>query len=347
MERWTALPVLAAPARYFPLRAPGRYEVSPGLRLLCEADFGNGPADARLFQIDDGWPRFRANKAACRRENWGKYVAYNLTAPVARAVARLFLDRLPADYPALFTREASGVNLFCRLTGERLTFDENLRLADAEAAAGALLPPYRDAFDALCSQVPEDIAVVQTSPERGNKIAALHLCAPSHWSARDKIGKDFSATHAPVPGMEKSRRPPASDALVDAMVFRGPWVRFAWGLSANDRLNHHPDPPPGWDLAAWRDPIFDPKADPPFFFRVERQVLWGLPDVGAAVFAIRVYHHAATDLAPGERARLREALVGMDEASRAYKGLAGGRAEQIIAWLAGKEKDTLSAKMPP
>ncbi len=331
-----ALPVLARCARYFPLRAPSRYEVSPGLRLLSEADFGNGPADARLFQIDEGWARFRANKTACRRESLNKYVAQDgFRALVASAVTRLFLDRLTGDYADLFAAERSanggGTTLFCRLTGERLTFDENLRLLSAESDG---FPPYRDAFDALCSQVPEDVAVVQTSPERGNGIAALHLCAPSHWSAQSKIGKDFSATHAPVPGMEKSRRAPASDALVDAMVFRGPWVRFAWGLSANDRLNHHPDPPPDFDPAAWRDAMFDANADPPFFFRVERQVLWGLPDVGAAVFAIRVYHVAATELSLDKRARLRDALAGMNAASRAYKGLGDGRAEQVIAWLA-------------
>jgi hypothetical protein len=79
--------------------------------------------------------------------------------------------------------------------------------------------------------------------------------------------------------------------------------------------------------------MFDPNTDPPFFFRVERQVLWGLPDVGAAVFAIRVYHLAATTLTLQERALLGAALAGMSEDSRRYKGLASGRAEQVIAWL--------------
>lgn len=332
--------LLPAPARYFPVKN-GRYDVSPGLRPLAPADLGNGATDARLFQVDPGWPLFRTNKQACRAERLDKYVLVDdFSPPVAEAVAGLFVDRLTNDYPDLFTWNANANTLYCRLSGERLVFNQNLRLTAAQTPAGDVPadPPYTNTLDALACQVPEDVAVVRTSPAaaRGDWVAALHLCAPSHWSAETKIGRSFAAAHAPVPGMDKSRAPGPAAALVDALVNRGPWVRFAWGLSANDRLNQHPEPPPGADPAAWRDPMFDAHADPPFFLRVERQVLWGLPRVGAAVFTIRVYHLPATQLSSEERGLLRSALLGMDEASRVYKGLAGsGCVEQIAAWLDG------------
>ncbi len=166
-----------------------------------------------------------------------------------------------------------------------------------------------------------------------DRIAALHLCSPSHWGAEDKIGKDFRATHAPVPGMERTNAAAAS--LVEAMVHRGPFVRFIWGVSADNRLNHHPEPPPGITLEAWKGCAFDPSADgSPFYLRVERQGVWGLPEVGAAVFTIRVSFIAGQEIRENavERDALRAALLSMSPESSVYKGVAECR-EALIALL--------------
>jgi hypothetical protein len=183
----------------------------------------------------------------------------------------------------------------------------------------------------------EDIAVVACGQRGGgdDRIVALHLCAPSHWRAEDKIGRSFADAHAPVPGMERSRQTGAARALMDAAVHRGPWVRFAWGITGDDRLNHHPDPPPGVDPGAWRGRAFDPNADPPFFVRAERQVLWGLPDVNAFVFAIRVYHRSGAVIRanPHQRALLTAALQSMNTDARRYKNLTDADVDGIVAWL--------------
>ena len=159
-----------------------------------------------------------------------------------------------------------------------------MRLAGTDSKA---TPAYSSAFDALSSQIQEDVAVVSTDGKK-DWLSAIHLCSPSHWAAEDKIGKDFTAIHLPVPGIEKVNR--AAGSLVDAMVRKGPYVRFVWGFSTDTQLNHHPEPPPGADPLKWKGRTFDPgRAGSPFLLRVERQTLWGLPEVAAGIFAIRVY----------------------------------------------------------
>jgi hypothetical protein len=119
------------------------------------------------------------------------------------------------------------------------------------------------------------------------------------------------------------------------MVEKGPYVRFVWGFATDSRLNHHPEPPPGEDPGVWRGRSFHPdRPESPFTLRVERQVLLGLPELSASLFAIRVL------FIPGERVRARpewrELLLGalrsMTPESRSYKGL-DGSFDEVVAWL--------------
>lgn len=305
MIPYSPLPDLPAPARYFPIRN-GRYDVTPGLFPLAQ-DFGNGTVDARLFQVDREWPRYRENKLTCRAERFGKYVCFDdFGTPVAAAACRLIASQLAAEYPALFRLETSSNGagqLICHLTGETLRFDADMRLVpDSET-------DYTDLFDALCCQIQEDIAIVRRTTERGEWNAALHICAPSHWAAEDKIGRSFMATHAPVPGFEKVSA--AAQALTERLVTRGPFVRFTWSIDFDDRLKCHPDQPKGdWNPATAH-------------FRVERQTLRGLPDVDAYLFGIRVYCYPLHEIRADEvqRAALISALHSMSLESRLYKGI--------------------------
>jgi hypothetical protein len=49
---------------------------------------------------------------------------------------------------------------------------------------------YLSVFDMLCAQLQEDFAICCTN-EHEDWLAAIHLCAPNHWAAGDKIGKPF------------------------------------------------------------------------------------------------------------------------------------------------------------
>ena len=318
---------LPPPARYFP-PANGRYEVTTGL-IRLGSDLGNGEADARLFQLDRDWPRYRRAKEAARRESLGKYVLTQaVSAEAARALTQWMTERLTWECPEGFATEAAdgGFTLQCRPSGERLAWDAEGHLQTVEGAT----PAYVDGLDALALQVQEDLAVIEGGDD-GYRLTGLHLCFPNHWAAKDKIGGDFAAVHAPVPGMERINR--QSVALQRALVSREPVVRFAWGLATDTRLNHHPEPPPGWSPGQWQGRAFDPEV-PMLYLRIERQGLAGLPGVDAYVFTIRTYFSDVGELAADQREALAEAIESMDAATLAYKGIAGSR-DAILRWLRG------------
>jgi hypothetical protein len=314
----------AAPAQYFPL-AHGRYDVAPGLSRFGK-DFGNGAADGHVFQIDRSFDNYRRVKLAARRERLGKYFqARDLRPAVARAVTAFILDRLAREHPQGFVR--AGGTLLCHFTGESLAFDHDLNLV-AAGPSDAANPPYADAFDALASQVQEDFAVMSAEGDR-HWLSAVHLCFPNSWAAEEKVGRTFAAVHEPVAGIEPINRQEADLVRLMVQATDG-LVRFAWGVTFDDELNHHPRRPPGAATATRFDP-----ANPRAFLRVERQTIWGLPAVGASLFTIRTYLYGCDELRrdPRRRAPLIAALRSMPPASLAYKGLADS-VEPLLDWLA-------------
>lgn len=321
-------PPRGAPAEYFPL-ARGRYEIRPGLSRLG-TDFGNGARDGHIFQLDREFHAYRTAKLAARAEELGKYhPAGLLDVPARAAVNRLVAKRLVDEHPDAFAlaQHEGERRLDCHLSGEGLRFAPDWTWLGLEGPQPA--PPYRSGLDALAAQVQEDLAVVQLSPDGSDRVAALHLCFPNHWAAAEKIGRDFSATHRPVADIEPIIRHSAK--LVRTMVEKGPFVRFAWGLATDTRLNHHPDPPPGAGLGVWTGRRFDPER-PRLFLRIERQTTMGLPALGCALFTIRTYFTDCAGLAPERRRRLASAIASMSAQSLAYKGLADSRAA-ILDWL--------------
>ena len=315
--------VVNAPARYFPF-AGGRYRVEPGLSKFGR-DFGNGAAEGHVFQFDRGFSAYRAAKLAARAERLGKYYQRQEFSPAVAGAATDFITRrLSAENPELFQRQDRGDRrtLACRLTGEVLHFDDAMCLTGAESV---VVPPYADAFDALACQVQEDLAVISTAGGR-HWLSAVHLCFPNHWAAEDKVGRSFSAIHEPVAGIDPVNR--RAETLVRTMTAAADGlVRFAWGVTADPRLNHHPRPP------ANAPPLveFDP-GEPRAFVRVERQTMWGLGDAGASLFTIRTYILDCADLSPPERADLTAAVESMTTESLAYKGLAPWK-DALVKWL--------------
>jgi hypothetical protein len=177
---------------------------------------------------------------------------------------------------------------------------------------------YVSLFDALCSQVQEDLAVCQLQDTR-DWLATIHLCAPNHWAAEDKIGKPFDAVHAPVPGMEKTM--PHYFKMLQSVIHKGPFTRYAWGISTDNRLNHHPVAPPGINQQAWQGRKINEASQ--LFIRTERQNLVGFPQVNAFLFTIRTYFYEVGLLEDHEKTALWSAVRSMSPDALAYKGLTG------------------------
>jgi dimethylamine monooxygenase subunit A len=321
--------ILPRQPNYFP-PANGRYEIGPGLSRLG-TDFGQGDADQKAFQFDFHFDHYRLVKLAGHYENPDKYyVQHHLEPETMAGIVEFMIERLCQESPDLFTRHTlNGITrLECRLTGEILVFDTDYMLVETRGAGF----DYKDGLDALALQVQEDLAVIQLDADGRNTLCALHLCFPNFWSAADKIGKDFVAIHGPVPGMGDINR--HAPQLVNTMIHKCPCVRFAWGITTDDQLNHHPDTA-GTGSPSTMERIFDPH-HPELYLRVERQVMAGLPKQNAAVFTIRTYLYDITDVIriPDQQRALISALRSMSAETLHYKGLARSLPD-ILDWISG------------
>ncbi|YAF98260.1 MAG: DUF3445 domain-containing protein [Nodularia sp. CChRGM 3473] len=317
-------------ACYFPLMS-GRYEVKPGM-MPFGCCLGNGQADQQVFQIDDNFTDYRQSKLLARAERLSKYYqTSNYSQAVAGAIARLIITRLTQEHPQYFDCQkiANTLIFHNQLTQETLCLNTDWQLQQVQGSQ--VVPAYASILDALAAQVQEDFTVVCRAEDGSNWLSAVHLCYPNHWSAEEKIGKNFAAIHAPVAGMEKINR--RADAIVNTMITQKPMVRFAWGLSTDTRLNHHPEPPPDVSVNDWQGRSFD-QQQPQLYLRIERQVIWGLPEYEAALFTIRTYLRDCSVVKqdPVLRSKLYAAIESMTSASLVYKGLTDSK-DSILQWL--------------
>lgn len=297
----------------------GVYEVAAGLSPLG-TDHGAGVLDQQVFQFgrapgdEEPWLR---NKAVGRAEQLDRYVrTAGFASELEHAVCDWMLDRLHTEHP-------------------HCTFRDGVP------------PGFAGRFDHLCAQVCEDVAVMAEDASGTSRVVALSLFSPNHWSAADKVGGDFRSIHAPVAGMQRILA--TTEALLDVLVQRGPFVRFAWGVATDTRLNHHPQAPAGVDPQLWHGRDFEsgprtrpqlawpevlPQATSPLFLRVERQVLVGLPAHRAFVFTIRTWFLDGDVVRadPERNPLLQSALASMTPEVLRYKGLDRTR-DAILGWL--------------
>lgn len=317
-----SMDTLAPPIRYTPFDA-GTYAMSPGLsHLRVEPD---DPL-RRLIQLDREYPAYRANKQACRAEQLSRYyLEQALPAPTRQRANRLLIEQLCASYPSLFWREDPH-RLVCRLSGERLSWGPDFDFSH---------PVYASLFDALAAQMQEDLAIWQLDGDR-DWLAALHVCAPNDWAPAEKIGQSFDQVHVPVPDMERQRAHYLP--LLAGLIRKPAFCRFIWDLRTDSELNHQPEHLAERHPAGADPPPFSPAA-PALWVRLERQLLYGLPDCKAVLFMIRTYRYPVESLNSTSLAGLDKALATMSPKLLAYKRLE--QAPLIRAWLqdliAGRE----------
>lgn len=324
--------MLRPPARYTPF-INGSYNVRPNLNPFPTV-FGNGNADDCHFQFDEDFSRYRLEKLQRREEDFGKYVpeCHELPPAVLTGVNQFIANRLVVEHPEFFAMDVQGLmtTLRCQLTNEVLQFDERFELQD-DGSIMCDMPKYRDTFDALACQLQEDIAIWYANRVADTEwLGALHLCFPNHWSAEEKIGKSFMAVHEPVPGFPINAA--VSAKMVQTMISKGPFVRFAWGIATDTELNHHPQ------IIQGR--LFNP-SDPKLFVRIERQTIVPFMDLSAALFTIRTSFLDINSLSSFERLQLVAALQSMSAAQLKYKGLEQNLHE-ILMHLTNKDVDETS-----
>lgn len=264
---------------------PRPYRMEAGL-VPFGRDFGNGPRDRLYFQVDDELDRYRR----ARREVGTRRHRLLEGGRARRACHEAVL----AWMSAVLQREHPDL-------------------------AGGTPRSY----GALAAAVQEDFAVLRRRPDGRSEAVAVFVSFPSGWRPEAIGGADFARIHEPVPGFAEN--PAAAASMVTAMIERGPYVRFVWTVTADDRLDHHPDTS---RRVAWADATQG-------WLRVERQVTVPFPAVGAALFLIRTYLYPFGSLGAGERRVLAAALEQMPPEIARYKGLAGEAGSIARRLLAG------------
>jgi hypothetical protein len=309
---------------YFPVQS-GPFEFRTGLRVLKPEP--TSPTE-RIFQIDNQWSHYRAEKLAARGERLDKYVCqHQLTSAVTARAVRYLINQLHREYPNCFElkQQHEQTTLHCHISGETLRFNSQLELISSDSQTS---PPYAHALDALCSQIQEDLAITEIK-EGEDAVTFLHLCLPNYWAAEEKIGHSFINAHMPVPGMERINR--QADALLTMLMQRGPFERFTWGLTTDARLNHHPAAPLGVAPEQWQGRSFN-SAQPQLWLRSERQITIALPEVNSFIFTIRTYLRDINTLNSTELHTLINAINTMPASVQHYKGIAAQRLE-IVEYL--------------
>lgn len=284
---------MVPPARYFPVE-PRALTMRARLKRF-PVELGNGPADHRYLQLDADASRYRRAKVTPTRpghpapgDRW-QLRADTPARCAALDAVRGWLDGTLAD-------EAPGVHGSLDATADRAAW-----------------------FTAVSRSIQEDLVVIHRGPPAGEPIL-MHVSFPSNWRPEAVAEVDFRAIHAPVPDFVDE--PAQAVSMVDAMIERGPYLRFVWMLDADDTLDHHPD---HGRRAAW-----GPESDG--YLRVERQITVPFPSVDASLFIIRTLVYAFASLSAAERETIGRAVDAMPSAVRRYKGVSG-REEHIHAAL--------------
>ena len=328
----------------FPIHK-GRYDVRPGMRAFGRAALGM-EAEEGHFRLDRTTPSYLRQKLSLRRAYPGSALQVadgadeEALVEVVWGTLEALADEEPAwaawtqqavDFPALglrYTRSGSG--LVIRSIGGGRLAELGAHIAEhcgrAEGAARWL--------EALACVVPCDLAVMASSVQgdaQADRCEALHVCFPSSWAPRLKVGRDFAQIHEPVANNEAILKGHAN--LVRAMCFMGPFVRYAWGLHRHAGLDSHPDHhPERVDMSAWSPDEVAAKT----WLRVERQTTKPFPDWGRGLFTIRTYIEPLIEVAsdPSKAAAIASAIRSMNEASLRYKGMLDRR-DALLAYLEG------------
>ena len=311
---------------YFPL-ANGRYEVRPGLYSLGE-NFENNPLDQFIFQIDSKYPEYIQDKRRTLKESHQKYFCTDNPSLQSLVQISVYIARqLCLEYPEYFKLEENLDHIILHCNA--LTSQKQQDIYLPVSAKNTDLNQIKAVINNLMLQVQEDLAIIELKKDGQDFISLLHLSYPNHWSAEEKIGSSFIEAHSPVPNMESINN--RSQQLLSALIHKGPYVRFAWGLSTDQKLNHHQTDNDMKAISQGREFI---SADPALFLRVERQITVGFPEEYCFLFTIRTYHYNVADLKKNSMYcdALVSAVSSMSDETLKYKGLINDR-EEILKWL--------------
>ena len=319
----------------------GRYDTRPGMREFGRAAFGM-PAEFGHFRLDQTTPRYLQAKLQARQSypESALRLADSVDEERLKRLVWLTLRTLAEEEPSWL--EWSERRIILPLLGVDIDGTDELELrahpAPLEDLGRAIADQcqrqtgVRRWLELLGLVVPCDFAIMASAPDghtSGDQCEAMHVCFPSSWSPRMKVGRDFAEIHRPVANNEPILKGSAN--LVRAMCFMGPYVRYAWGIHRHGGLDSNPDhQPERIDMTGWSPEQVAAHT----WFRVERQTTMPFPDLCRGLFTIRTFIEPLVEVAKDrEKAQqLSAAIRSMNTASLRYKGLID-RVDALLAYL--------------
>jgi hypothetical protein len=320
-----------------------RSHAAPHADLYPIGTVVNGRAETGHFIADANWESEIATKLDLLETDAGKRRCLVEDDPegLAEALWRT-AALLTADEPTLWQVSDEGATLprlGLRLTAPIGAGRMQPRIdASAATSLGQPVASWLERqsgvtrlLDALALACQEDIVIMRGTPGGMDDAEALHVCFPSGWDPREKVGAGFAAIHEPIAENERLIR--SSPNVMKALLTKGPYVRFAWSVTVDGKLDHHPAVPRERASAAL---LADPAAlAAATFIRIERQTTYPMPDLGRGLFTIRVYVDpliARLEQEPAIRPKLINLLESATPAVRAYKGIAD-ITPPLLEWL--------------
>ena len=300
---------------------PTEYSVKPGIKKL---------EGEQHFIIDEGYSDYRNEKMDARHERLGKYYiekpSRNKTAPhpaLMKTITLWMAQTLAKQYKKISFQPHKKLYVFHNdYSDESVWVDEELNpvqtIKSPDRKYSKKLgdkypePAYKNLFDAVCSQIQEDVCILQN-----DQLVTSHVCLPSWWSPEEKMRKSMREVHNNVPGMDKT----SYEHIWNTCLHKGPYIRYNWTLTDTPILNQHPSKKIGKK--------FDREK---LFLRLERQVLQGFPEVQAVLFLIRTYVSDIKTLEKHQRVALGAAVNKMTDDELEYKGLTHYR-ENVVSYL--------------
>ena len=304
---------------------PTEYSVKPGLKKL---------EDDPHFIIDEWYPDYRNEKMDARYEDLEKYYIEKPAKTGLRAkeqqsthnalmktITLWMAETLAKKYKKIsFRSEQENYVLHNDYSNESVWVDEDLDVLQIIKSPNYIYsnkrsekfpdPPYKNLFDALCSQIQEDVCIM-----RNDELVANHVCLPSWWCPDERMGMSMREIHDKVPGMDKT----AYEHIWNACLHKGPYLRYNWTLTDTPILNQHPSKNIGKN--------FDRGS---LFLRIERQVLQGFPDVDGVLFLIHTYVGEVRTLEKKQRKTLANVIDNMTDEELEYKGLTDKKKDIIL-----------------
>ena len=335
-------------SRYAPFPVEVPYRIGPTMTKLGKRLEKGSEDSGQLFVVDERYGEYLEQKLRHLSEypeRCGGLSAGDHEGLEA-ALWRVF-GLVAKEYPALIRLDdeavwlaALGIKLRLEGTSRRgryavETFSEDAPLSELGQRIKAHLDAQPDSklIHALALSIQEDFVILREvggDIKNGDEAECLCVTFPSHWDPQAKVGQTFSEVHAPVANntaLLKSHRP-----VMNALFYKGPFVRFVWGLSADGSLGQHPE--------ETAEPLPEEVLRSPetlasrLFFRTERQVSYPLPEFNRCLFTVRVSAQPLEEALCSDerRQRLATSLASMDEALLAYKGLSAWR-EPLLEYL--------------